>query len=244
MSNTDHTASKSRQPSLLDTSPGSSTAPEPRNHAEGTRVLADLGGQKPAKRFGGIFPLAGGVFVLAVGLGFWAMSGPSKQTAPPKNIVVAAVTPAPAPPPAPTAVPAPVPTPAAMAPEASAPIPAPEPNAARIVDETAAVAPPKAVAPRPAAAKVAGSKSATTARAAPPKAVAAAAKHSASTVKTAHADAPRDKAHTRSKPAATAVARNARRNEAPTRSASARPGADPDSDLLAALLRRNGGGSP
>jgi len=261
MSNKDKKASASRWPSLMDSAPSSPSAA--RNTTEPTRVLADLGGHKPARISGGMIAVACGIVAMGIGAGFWATSGPHKAVAKATPATVVAIAPAAssAPTVAPTssAAVAPEPTAATLAPRKPEPTPAAESSVARITDESRTAPAPQlrpTVQPKAAATPVAvvgkAEKASTStpskAEADKPRKVArikpvqshASSKQARSSV---HAVAPRNKVHAPAKPHGTAIAKGRDDKHRETRAAApvARNKTDPDTDLLAAMLRRNGG---
>lgn len=237
MSNLSNKASGAGRPSLMSTPPAPSTAPNLRAGSMPTRVLADLGGQKTSYRRSAVAALLVlGAIGVAAGSVYWAQLSfkPSATSAVQLASAAPAEARAPANAAAASAAPTPAPVPAADA--AAAPA---EVSAAKIV--TAEAAPAAAATTRPAATETpppATSTSGTTppapdksAQPAPRKAQ----PEKARAVATAKAS---------SKPVAVATAKprpknqrvadgNTKRNETAKR-------ADPDTDLLAAMLRRSG----
>jgi hypothetical protein len=265
MSNSNNKASASRWPSLMDSAPSSPS--DPRNSTEPTRVLADLGGHKPPGISGGMIAVACCIVAMGIGAGFWATSGaprtvaaaapPAVVASAPAPVVARILSTAPASSPAPVVAEAPKPTVAALAPPKVEAAPAAEINVAKISEEPSA--PPKAVAAKPIGEHKAAAPVAVAARVKAPSASKAGSdkprKLAASkpTQKTASVKQPRQpvnvvatrgRAHAPDKPGSTIVtrARDDKRREAGSAAPAARKYTDPDTDLLAAMLRRNGGG--
>lgn len=258
MNDTNQKAPGASRPSLMSAAPAASTTHDfpggPTSPP--TRVLADLGGSTSTQRTKtAVATLVSGVIVVAAGGIYWASTHSSNVT-----LAVNQTSPAQL---AASALPARAPSDALLTSNAAAPAPtpaaAPEPvtTAARIViDDTVAnkVAPPVADAPAVAVAAAAIPPASPVASVAPPAAKAKtrrAANVAVASNRTAAAPtAKREKTRTASakspgKP--TAVAANKPRsnnqavasNQTGKNAANKRP--DPDTDLLAALLRRGDG---
>ncbi|MEJ8857267.1 hypothetical protein WKW79_22010 [Variovorax robiniae] len=225
-------------------------------------MLADLGGHKPPGISGGMIAVACCIVAIGIGAGFWATSGATKPA-----IATVATAPAPTAAPASSAAPAP-PAPAAVAAEELKPsVPAltalnlesarpAGTGVAKISDEFAresrvmtarTAVPPKAAPPLVAATKATAS-GASKAGSDKPRKVAATKpvqKQASAKQVRQHTDVvgARTKVHVPGKSGSTAVAKT-RDEKRVARSAppTARKNTDPDTDLLAAMLRRNGGG--
>ncbi|MEJ8846223.1 hypothetical protein [Variovorax rhizosphaerae] len=258
MSISDKKASASRRPSLIDPAPSSPSGP--RNATEPTRVLADLGGHKPPGISGGMITVACCIVAMGIGAGFWATSGAPKPVvaAAPPAVVASAPAPAAA---APASPPVATPSPAAAPVSAEAPKPtvpaltalnldsatAAGTHVAKITDAPAHV--PKDVAAASVAVAAQAATGASKIGSDKPRKVAAPKPARKQTTdkqarQPAHMVATRGKAHAPGKPHSTTVAkgREDKRRETSSAPATARKNTDPDTDLLAAMLRRNGGG--